>query len=1457
MPPGRSSDVKFEIGHVLFIDIVGYSKLLINEQSEQIQTLKEIVRGTEQFRLAEAEGKLLRLPTGDGGALVFRNSPEAPVLCALEISKELKNHPELHVRMGIHSGPVNEVTDLNEQANIAGAGINIAQRVMDSGDGGHILLSKRVADDLEHYSQWRSLLHELGEFEVKHGVRVHVVNLYTEELGNPAVPDKFRQAKAKEQTAPGVSGRGEELWVAVLPFKSPGDAEMESFANGLGEDITTGLSRFRYLSVVASASAARLKGETGDERALGAKLGARYVLEGSIRKGGSGVRVSAQLVDTQTGAQLWAETYNRDLQASSIFAAQDDIAARIVATVADSYGVLVHSMRAAIGRKDDADLTPTEWQFQYFAYREQITPSAHAALKTRLERAAERDARQSDLWACIAQIYVDEYAFGFQGDATSLDRALAAARRAVELDRANQFALVALAQVHFFRQDLAAFGPATERAMGLNPLNTDALGILGLQIVHTGEFERGTAIVRRAMELNANHAGWMHFAPLWDHFHKGEYEQALECANRVDVPGLFWPFLVMASACGHLGRRAEAQAAVRDLLALDPEFAAHARSNIGTWHFASGLMDPILEGLRKAGLSIPESESSDSPRRIETVTGKVDRAKSGTDAGAIRAEEGFWVAVLPFKYSGGNADLTALAEGLTEEIVTGLSRFSYLRVIARSSTSRYANESVDVRSAGKQLRARYVMEGSLRQAGTRLRIAVQLVDTSSGAHLWAETYDRPFQSEAVFELQDDLVPRIVSTCADRFGVLARSISDAVRGTEPDQLSPYEALMRGFGYHHRLTATEHAEACDALERAVERAPSNADCWAMLSWIYSHEYAHGFNVRPGSLERALAAARRAVDIAPSNQLAQQALAVVLFFRKERAGCLSAAERAMALNPLDTSNEAIFLITFTGDWERGCALIRRAMELNPHHPRWYGTVLGINEYRLANYRAVVEEVVKANAPEVFWTNLLLAAAHGQLGELTAARNALRNLLAQKEDFVQSAGELLGKWFDPQLVGHLIEGLRTAGLKIDDKAGASAAVKASDAGTVRADEGFWVAVLPFKASGTSSEVTGLAEGLSEDIVTGLSRFSYLKVIARSATLRTNNESADARAVGNELGARYVVEGSLRQAGSTFRVSVQLVDTATGTHLWAETYDRVFQPEAIFALQDELVPRIVSTVADQHGVLIHSMAEELRKKRKDQFSAYDAVLSVFGFHERMSPEEHASLRDVLERVVHDFPDQGNCWAMLETLYCDEYMFGFNVRPDPLGRAVAAAQRAVELAPTSNLASQALTQALFFRRELSAFRPVAERTIALNPMDGATVAFMGLLIACSGDWEKGCAVTESAMQLNPHFPGWYRFTSIFNAYRQKDYRGTVEGTLRVNIPGYFWTLVMSAAAHGQLGETTAAQDSLRELLKSKPDFALTARDELGRWFDRELVEHLVDGLRKAGLEIAGGEGTAD
>ena len=1452
MADENKSELRLEIGHVLFIDIVGYSKLLINEQSEQIQTLKEIVRGTGQVRIAEAEGKLMRLPTGDGGALVFRASPEAPALCALEIAKALKNYPGLRVRMGIHSGPVNEVTDLNEQANVAGAGINMAQRVMDCGDAGHILLSQRVADDLVHYRQWQSQLHDLGEVEVKHGVRLRIFNLYNVELGNPALPEKLRQAK--QQTASAITGRGQELWVAVVPFKSSGDAEMALFADGLGEDITTGLSRFRYLSVVASASAARLKEETGDERTLGAKLGARYVLQGSIRKGGSSIRVTAQLVDVQTGSQLWAETYNRDLQASTIFDAQDDIATSIVATVADSYGVLVHSLREAAEQKDDADFTPAEWQFQWFAYREQITPSNHAALKTRLESAAKSENRPSDLWACLAQIYVDEYAFGFPGnDATSLDRALVAARRGVELDRANQFAMVALAQTHFFRQDLAAFGPAAERAMALNPLNTDALGILGLEIVHTGEFERGTAIVRRAMELNPNHAGWMHFAPLWNHFHKGEYEQALECANRVDVPGLFWPFLVMASACGHLGRRAEAKAAVRDLLALDPEFAAHARSNVGTWHFASGIMEPILEGLRKAGLAIPENDdSAGSPGLKPTTKAKPNQTKSGTEMEGDRPDEGFWVAVLPFKYSGSNSDLAALAEGLTEEIVTGLSRFSYLKVISRTSTSRYGNESVDVRSAGKQLGARYVMEGSLRQAGNKVRLAVQLVDAVSGAHLWAENYERSFSADAVFELQDDLVPRIVSTVADRYGVVSRSMSELIRSKSTDQLTPYEALLRAIGYGYRLSPEEHATACTCLERAVGQAPSYADGWAMLSLLYSDEYGFDFNAQPDPLGRALQAARRATDAAPSNSLAQTALARTLFFRKEFRAFRVAAEQAISLNPMDGSQLSMIgsMLAYSGEWDRGCALVERSMQLNPGYPGWYWFPFFYNAYRQRDYRGALTVALKINLPGFFAVYEVLAAAYGQLGERDAASQSLNEMLKLVPNFGEIARTLKSKWFDPELVDHILDGLHKAGLANEDKAGTSTAKKASDSGTARADEGFWIAVLPLKCSGSNSDLTALAEGLTEEIVTGLSRFSYLKVIARSSTSRYANESVDVRSAGKELGARYVMEGSLRQAGNKLRLAVQLVDAVSGAHLWADNYERSLSPETIFELQDDLVPRIVSTVADQYGALVHSMSESLRGRSIGEYSAHEAMLRAFGYWERMTPAEHAEVRDILEAAVAGAPDHSDCLAELAMIYWHEYAFGYNLRPDPMGRARAAAQRAVASAPASHFAHCALATTLFFQKDFPAFRTAADRTLALNRMDSSTAAILGNMIAYVGEWEEGLAILKRAMQLNPHHAGWYHYVAFCDAYRKRDYRGALASALKVNMPAYHWPYVYLAAVYGQLGEQQRASAALRELDALVPNFGTIAREEFGKWLDAELTEHLLDGLRKAGLQIA-------
>src|SRR5438874_2240169 len=348
------SDVKFEIGHVLFIDIVGYSKLLISEQSEQIQQLKDIVRGTEQVRLAEAEGKLLRLPTGEGGALGFHTSPEAPVLCATEISKELKKYPELRVRMGIHSGPVNEITDLNEQANIAGAGIDIAQRVMDCGDAGHILLSKHVAGDLEHYPRWKPYLHELGECEVKHGTRLGVVNLYQDGIGNPQLPKKFQALKKRRvrmrwaamaaallALAAIVAGiamfsrnrarstlAAPEKSIAVLPFDNlSSDPDNAYFADGIQDEILTRLSKIADLKVISRTSTQHYKSAPENLPEIAKQLGVAHLLEGSVQKSGEAVRVNVQLIKAANDSHLWADTFDRKL--TDIFFVESEIAKAI------------------------------------------------------------------------------------------------------------------------------------------------------------------------------------------------------------------------------------------------------------------------------------------------------------------------------------------------------------------------------------------------------------------------------------------------------------------------------------------------------------------------------------------------------------------------------------------------------------------------------------------------------------------------------------------------------------------------------------------------------------------------------------------------------------------------------------------------------------------------------------------------------------------------------------------------------------------------------------------------------------------------------------------------------------------------------------------------------------------------------------------------------------------------
>jgi TolB-like protein/Tfp pilus assembly protein PilF len=381
---------RLEVGHVLFLDIVGYSKLLSDKQRKVFQLLKDIVRDTSQFRSAEAANKLVRIPTGDGMVLAFFTNVDAPVRCALEISRKLREHPELKLRMGINSGPVDQVSDVNEQRNITGVGINMAQRLMDCGDAGHILLSRRVADDLAQYSEWKSHLHELGQLEVKHGAKIDVVNFYNDEVGNAEVPEKFKQAREQiaradrlvatrrrkriilsaalfVAIASGIGLRTFFRWsslriaalpisdksIAVLPFENLSDErENAYFADGVQNEILTDLAKVADLKVISRTSVMAYKaGNPRNLREIAQQLGVAHVLEGNVQRAGGKVRVNAQLIDARTDKHLWAQSYDRAL--ADVFAIETEVAQAIANEL---QAKLSASEKAAIEQRPTQDL---------------------------------------------------------------------------------------------------------------------------------------------------------------------------------------------------------------------------------------------------------------------------------------------------------------------------------------------------------------------------------------------------------------------------------------------------------------------------------------------------------------------------------------------------------------------------------------------------------------------------------------------------------------------------------------------------------------------------------------------------------------------------------------------------------------------------------------------------------------------------------------------------------------------------------------------------------------------------------------------------------------------------------------------------------------------------------------------------------------------------------------------
>jgi TolB-like protein/class 3 adenylate cyclase/Tfp pilus assembly protein PilF len=550
-PAAPTPDLQLEIAHLLLIDVVGYSKLLVNEQIEVLQELNRIVRNTECFRVAEASGKLIRVPTGDGMALLFFRSPEEPVRCALEISRTLHDHPHIRLRMGIHSGPVNRVEDVNDKTNIAGSGMNVAQRVLDCGDAGHILLSKHVAEDLAQYRHWQPHLHDLGECEVKHGLRLHLFNLYKDGLGNSQVPDKLKPRRWKQlagvirpvtlprppkfllavslvvaavalavsvsiffrggwpSVAPRIPAEGgpaasiSEKSVAVLPFENRSEDKANAyFADGIKDEILMRLSKIADLKVTSRTSTEHYKTAPENLPEVAKQLGVAHILEGSVQKSGDAVRVNVRLIKATNDSQIWADTFDRKL--TDIFSVESDVAKAIA-----------DQLRAHLTGQEEQVIAakPTDNVEAYDAYLRGLsytlkasntTPTNLLGAQKYLKEAVRLDPKFALSWALLS--YVDAIGYitqSLQPTVALREEARQAAETALTLQPNLGEAVLAKGHYHYAcLQDYDTAVRYFEQARQLLPNSSQIPESLAYVARRQGQWERSESYFNEAERLD-------------------------------------------------------------------------------------------------------------------------------------------------------------------------------------------------------------------------------------------------------------------------------------------------------------------------------------------------------------------------------------------------------------------------------------------------------------------------------------------------------------------------------------------------------------------------------------------------------------------------------------------------------------------------------------------------------------------------------------------------------------------------------------------------------------------------------------------------------------------------------------------------------------------------------------------------------------------------------------------
>jgi len=661
------------------------------------------------------------------------------------------------------------------------------------------------------------------------------------------------------------------LWIAVLPFTSRGtNPDAEAMAAGLTDDITTSLAKFSGLSVVAAQSTRAFKDSPLDVRQIAERISARYMASGSVRQSGSAFRVSAQLIDAQTGAQLWSETYDRRLENSDLFAIQDDLTDRIVATVADESGVLARSMARSIGQTTIDDPNEQQLIVQMWGFQHDPTPPRHEELRATIERQVELHPNSAEAWADLANLYVVEHALLFNPRPDPLGRALRAARRAVEIDRGCQKGWLWLGITHFHLHDRRGLDEAFERAIAINPRNANAMGWMGNILAHAGDYDRGSALSERAMQINPGHPGWLHFVVFTRQFAHGAFEEALQAARRVNIPNFFWMHFAIAAACGQLGRAQEGKAAYDAMVRIAPALGdgANLREFVSRWYWDEAMTEALIDGVRRS-----LNDRSKPPSGIST-----DQS----------------IAVLPFVDLSETKDQDWFCDGIAEEIMNALAGLPGLRVAPRTSAFSFRGRVDDLEAIGERLNVNTVLEGSVRRAGDRVRITTRLSDAQLGRQLWSERFDRELKD--IFDVQDEIARAV----ADRLRVTIAGAGVRLVQKATTNIAAYELMLKGRVFLNRR-GPAIANAIPCFEQAIRLDPNLADAHAGLGDSYRLFGIYGLMPTHQASALARASIERALAIDPDQVEALATLANIMHaFEWNYAEARALSDRTLQRDP-----------------------------------------------------------------------------------------------------------------------------------------------------------------------------------------------------------------------------------------------------------------------------------------------------------------------------------------------------------------------------------------------------------------------------------------------------------------------------------------------------------------------------------------------------------------------------